>query len=794
MSLVSRSIPGLFGGVSQQIPAMRHPTHCEEQLNGLATLVDGLYKRPGTEHIKLLDLTGPNGASVQGSNGAAFAHVIDKGSAGKYKLILVNGNLMLYSLTTGAVQTVAFPSGKTYLVTSDPENDFRCVTVADYTFVVNKSKTVAMKAATDAANPVNVAYVNVRTAVPSVGYSVTIDGTTVTVTTGTTPTNASIASDIKAGLIAGLAAGYTVSILTDTNIVKVVKVSGAAIACKVSDGWGNIALQCVSNGVQKFADLPAAFESGYTVSVTGTADTARDTYYVKWDGAKWVETKKPAIPDSLDETTMPHQLLPDGAGGWIFEKVSTWDTRKAGDEDTNPDPSFVGNTLRDIFFFRNRLGVLSADGLVLSRAGEYFAFFAKTATTILDSDPIDLGSPTEQVNTLDWAVVYNQSLLVFADNKQQFILTSGDILSPNTARLLPSTTFETYNGTKPKTMGNKVLYASTKGNYSQLSLYRVSDDTVTNSSEDITEHVPRFVPANPRHIEVSTVTKMAVVIPRGVTKELAVFKYELSEQDQFTQRAWCTFSFEGPSTVRIIKAHWDARRLYLLLHTDTPGDTVTGGRFVLEAFDFPMEDEEDLGVPTGHRLDGRCQATFVSYDGTYSTFEVPLLSPSGLVVLRHETGAEPLPLLVWAYAMDPASSKTRLRVLGDYTGASVYVGRPYTFRYRFTEIFMRDGDAVPLMSTTLKLVKLLVRCVSTGWFKALVTPRLRDTYTYPFTGRAIGVPGQGAGQLSLSTGTVAIPVQTQAADCQITLESDSYLPCKFPYAEWVGDVNLKAQR
>jgi hypothetical protein len=772
---------------------MRHQTHCDEQLNGLATLADGLFKRTGTQHIKLLDLTGANGASVQGTDGAAHAHIIDQGPSSKHLLLLVNGNLMVYDLFTGTAESVAFPNGKTYLNSTDPETQFRCVSVADYTFVVNRSKVVATKAATDPANPTNVAYINVRTAVPSIDYKITIDSVTVTVSTGTSPNNKQIAADFVTALGTALGAGYTVTQLTGANIVKVVKGSGT-ITCKVTDGWGNNCLQSITDGVQKFTDLPAVFETGYTVSITGTADSSKDTYYVKWDGVKWVETKKPTLVDTLDDTTMPHQLRPDGVGGWVFEKVPTWDTRKTGDDNTNPLPSFVGHTIQDAFFYRNRLGFLSVDGLAMSRAGEYFSFFSRTATQVLDSDPIDLGSPTAQVHTLAWAVVFNENLLVFSDSKQQFKLLGGDVLSPNNARLVPTTPFESYTGVRPEPLGNRVIFTANRGSFSQVSLYRVSSDTVTNVADDITEHCPRYVPGTPRQLAVSTVTKMVAVIPRGVATELAVFKYEANEQDTLTQRAWCKFQFTTPATMRVLKGHWEGARLYLLFHTDTPGDSVTGGRYVLEAFDFPTEGDEALGEPTALRLDGRAQVAFVSFDGTYSNLDVPYLIPSGLQLVRFEDGAEPVPLPIASYAINPGTGKTRITVLGDYTGARIYAGRPFKFRYVFTEVFMRDQSGVPMMAATVKLVRIKVRAVLTGFVKALVTPRLRDTYTYPFVGRTIGDPAQGAGMLSLSTGTIDIPVQTQAAGTVVAMESDSYLPCKFPYAEWVGDVTMKAQR
>lgn len=795
MTLVTRPLPGLFGGVSQKIPAMRHPTHCEQQDNGLATLVDGLYKRPGSRHVALLDLFGPGTSSVQASYGKAYGHVIDKADAGRYMLVLVNGNLMLYDMADGEAQMVTFPTGLAYLNTPDPEGDFRCVTVADYTFVINKSKTVALQTATDPANDTSVVYVHVRTAVPDCLYRVTVDGVTASITSPDAPTNASIAAQLVTALTTALT-GYTVSTLQDTNIIRIAK-AATVLTCSVYDGWANTALQCISNGVPKFADLPPTFITGYTITIQGTADSVKDRYYVRWDGTRWVEAKQPTLADTFDAATMPHQLRPDGSGGWVFEQA-TWDTRKVGDEDTAPAPSFVGNTLRDVFFFRNRLGLLAADGLIMSRAGDYFSFWPKSATQVLDSDPIDLSSTAAEVETLDWAVVYNKALVVWAASKQQFRLEGGDVLSPNTAHLLPSTTFESYLGAKPALLGNRILFSSTAGGYSQLNMYRVALDRVTDTTDDLTEHVPRYVPAEPRGIEASTVAKMAAVIPRGVSSELAIFKYEMDKDEQMSQQAWCKFQLAtGGEPTRVIKAYWVSRKLYLLTHRVVTGDIVAGGRFFLEFIDFE-ENAFDQDAAIALRLDQRVMAEFVELQegvDPMSTVRLPYAADiTGLKFLLCSPGVEPIEMAGTAGIVNAATMTTELTLPGDLSDSTVWAGRTYLFRYQFTEVFFRDKDGVPVMGAKLKLKKMLLKYEKTGWFKALVQPLLRSLYTYPMSGRTIGMPGQGASQLGLSSGVFSVPVDTKAEGVTIAIESDSYLPCSIPYAEWVGDIEMKASR
>jgi hypothetical protein len=390
-------------------------------------------------------------------------------------------------------------------------------------------------------------------------------------------------------------------------------------------------------------------------------------------------------------------------------------------------------------------------------------------------------------------VPYNKSLLVWASPKQQFVLVGGDVLTPETARLEATTSFETFNGARPASVGNRVLFASTVGSNAQLNLYKVSEDTVTNTADDVTEHVPNYVPAFPLQIAASTTVKMAVVVPRGAAKELCLFKYEVDERDQLTQKAWGKLIFDTPDTVRIAGAHWSSRTLYLLKHVVAASDPVAGGRFVLEAINFE-ESARDLDAAFGIRLDNRALCPTLSFDGTSTRIDVPYLATAGLTVLKCVEGSEPLELTPTSYVPDTVNVKTQVYLPGNHMGATIWAGRKYTFRYGFTEVFLRDQQGVPVMDASLKLVRIIVRYVTTGWFKAKVTPLLRQTYEYPFSGRTVGQPGQGPAQLALSTGEFAIPVGAKAANAEVVIETDSYLPAKFPYAEWVGEVTMKAQR
>jgi len=100
----------------------------------MSDLVKGLGKRAPTQHVVKLQTA---------LAGNAFLHTINRDVVERYTVIITNGDLKVYDLA-GNEKTVAFPDAKAYLTATNPRAEFAAVTIADFTFIVNKTTTVAM--------------------------------------------------------------------------------------------------------------------------------------------------------------------------------------------------------------------------------------------------------------------------------------------------------------------------------------------------------------------------------------------------------------------------------------------------------------------------------------------------------------------------------------------------------------------------------------------------------------------------------------------------------------------------
>ena len=375
MPLISRTIPNLVQGISQQPEILRLNSQATSQVNGFSSVVEGLKKRPPTTYVA--KLTGSSLAN-------AYIHTINRDTSERYIVVLTNGAIAVYAIDGTAKTVVSQTDATNYLASSDPKADFVAVTVADYTYILNKTKTAAMAATTSTAKVEQAVY-SVLQGVNATKYSITVDATTYDFTSANTNTEA-----IRDGLFSamGTISGITLTKIGNSSF-SIVKASGT-LATSASDGYGDDASQVVADTVQNFSDLPSPAINNMVVEITGDATNSFDNYYVKYDSSDdvWNETVAPATKTTIDEDLMPHVLIRTADGNFRFTQVDgssytisatsydvpSWGTRVAGDLDSSPDPSFIGKKMNDIFFHRNRLGFIADENVIMSRSGEFFHF------------------------------------------------------------------------------------------------------------------------------------------------------------------------------------------------------------------------------------------------------------------------------------------------------------------------------------------------------------------------------------------------------------------------------------
>lgn len=773
MGLINQAIPNLFNGVSQQPAQLRLPSQCELSENFYPTIAAGLSKRPPTEFkAKLASLA---------SNGA-FVKVMNRDAAERYVMVVLDGGIEVFDALTGTRRTVSAPSGYAYLACNSPREDIAAVTVADHTFLVNKTKTVAMGAATAPTNA-NTGYVvftyygagiqrdmAVRVNVGGVTYTGAYSGAATDVSTAI--------NAIQSSLSTALGAGWVVS-KPFNNILRISKADGAAWSLTASDDYGNATMRAVKGSVAQFSDLPEQIDDGYICYVSPRPGEAGAGYYVRYAAASkaYIECPKPGVLTGLNAATMPHRLVRETDGSFTLTPIS-WDLRTVGDEESCPAPTFVGRPINDVFFYRNRLGFLSDENVILSESGNYFNFFAKSAATVLDSDPIDAAVSSNKVALLTFAVPFNKVLMPFSD-QTQFQLSGGDTLTPRTVRADPVTEFASATTCRPVGAGQELFFVVDRDGYSGIREYFVDQDTLSNDAADITAHVPAYIPEGVFSLAVSTAEDCLFVLTTAERNAIYVYKYYWGA-DEKVQSAWEKFTLAAEDV--ILGAEFIGSTAYLVIKRS---DGVYLETMSLQAL------KADPGLPFRVHLDRK-----VALTGTYNpstrttTWTLPwTVSGSVAAVLGPAFGTQAGSML----ALTQASANT-VTASGDWSAGAAYVGVNYTARYRLSEQHVKDRNNTTIAAAVLKLRRMSVSYVSSGYFRAEVTPPGRDTMQYVFGGKVLGVSGVLLGSPALASGQYRFPVMSGSSGVVIELVNDTALPSTFQSAEWDGELVVTVRR
>ena len=819
MGLVSRAIPTLLRGISQAADATKQADHADLQDNANSSPVQGLTKRSGSQFVTSISTSTLGNVHVQ---------TINRDTTERYIAIFSNGNVKVYELD-GTEKTVNKPDGTTYLNTSNPRDQIKTVTIADFTFVVNTSVTAAMDSSLSPGN-ITQAVVFVNQVSDKTTYTLTVDGTTATKDTSSDSTlsTTTVATALRTGL-SGLS-GFTIT--QNGAVLRIKKNDGSDFSIDGTDTQGNSHLTVVKDSVQRFTDLPTVSPHGYVVEVKGDETTNFDNYYVKFvannstvDGTleegQWEETVESGINFKFDYGTMPHVLIRQADGNFRFARVDgdtytisgtdftlpKWGERTVGDLESAPNPSFIGTNINNVFFFRNRLGFLADDNVVLSRVSEFFNFFPETVLTVVDSDPIDVAASHTKVAILKNAVTMGEQLILFSDQTQFVLASSSDSLTPKSANVIVATEFESSDLVAPVGSGSSIYYLTDKGQFAGVREYITQENAAIKDAANITIHVPRLIPANIFKFAVSTNEDVLVLLGSDNPNKLYVNRWLIGDNNRKILNSWSTYTFNANRSIKNID----------FIGTDMFIVFEEANKVTLEKIPFEANFREtyaDFEYHLDHKVTEATTGVSVSYNsGTdVSTFTVPYrLRAKMTVVGRYLNTGEtstfvdtqgntktlkPGQVLLTTNATDGSTST--ITISGDYRNSKFIIGESYEMHYRFStqRLTQSSGGSNQgeVISGRLQLRNFYLKFEDTGFFKVEVTPQNRDTSIHKFTGRFLGAASSSIGSINLETGTFKFPVMSRADRVTIDVKNDTFLPTQLASAEYEAQFHVRSRR
>ena len=815
MPVISRAIPTLLRGISQSSDALKQPDHADIQDNADSNPVLGLTKRSGFQFVTALQSSTLGNVHIQ---------TINRDLNERYVAVFSNGNVRVFELD-GTELTVNKPDGTAYLNTSTPRSVMKTVTIADFTFVVNTSITAAMDSTLSGGTGTK-AIIFINQATADTTYSVTIDGVTVTDNTSgdSTLSTDTVAADLKSGLDAGLS-GFTIA--RNGPVLYVRKNDNSNFSIDGSDTQGDSKMTIIKDSVQRFTDLPTVSPNGYVVEIKGDDDTNFDNYYVKFvtnnggafEEGQWEETVEAGIPFKFDYATMPHVLIRQADGNFRFARVDgdtytasstsftlpKWGERTVGDVISAPDPSFIGNKINNVFFFRNRLGFLAGDNVILSRVSEFFNFFPETVVSVLDNEPIDVAASHTKVAILKSAVTMGEKLILFSEQTQFVLTSSADNLTPKTANVIVVTEFESSAAAQPVGSGSSIYFLTQKGSFAGIREYILQGESQIRDAANVTIHVPRLIPSNVFKMAVSTNQDILVVLGSDNANKLYVYRWLYGEGGQKALSAWFTYSINTNRSILNVD----------FIGTDLFAVIEEANKVTLEKIPFETEFREpnaNFQYHLDHKVTEATTGVSVSYSsGTgLSTFTVPYRLRANMNIIGRYLGSGETSTFVDAQGNTKTltsgqvlstsnatnGSTSTITATGDFRNSKFIIGEPFEMHYRFSKQRLTEqGAGSPeYVGSRLQLHHFYIKYEDAGFFKVEVTPENRDTSTHKFTGRLLGAASAAIGQINLDTGTFKVPIMSKSDRVDIDIKNDTFLPTRLASAEYEGTFHIRSRR
>jgi len=532
-----------------------------------------------------------------------------------------------------------------------------------------------------------------------------------------------------------------------------------------------------TEGLQEFDDLPPIEVEGRLVRLEGNLDDASASYWVVFEGGLWTETVGYGSGRGLNPSTMPHILKKTAPNTFEFRE-NFWNSRICGDDDSNPDPTFVGSKINGMFLFKGRLGMLAEENAVLSGVTVFEDFYRTTVVQLLASDPIDVASVTGRVSTLYHAASFSDELVLFSD-KQQFRLSSGNVLSAETVGITNSTSYPCSTLVAPVVVGSSAYFMADGATNTIAREVFIDGQRETVNGEDIAVQIPSYIPKNIRALTASTQADVFLALSEDEPNALYVYKWYTASGKKI-QSAWCKWVFDP--NITIVGMGFIDSFLYLVYKVGT--------EVRIDRINVAPTIEKDLLLD--HQFT-QAEAVSITYlpDIDKTAVIIPYQTNATVEFYRidGDRGGEPM-----NGVMDAANL---YEFDGDIRGQQWVAGLNYEFLYEFSTQYLREENSAgesAIQDGRLQLRYMSVIYTDSSYFEAHVTPTNGATVITPFNGRTLADPDNVVDLIPVDTGEFKFPVFAKNEEVVIKLVNNLPYRCAFGSVEWTANYRQKARR
>lgn len=537
MAAIDGATKSLMQGVSQQVPRERLDGQVSLQVNMLSDAVEGMRRRPGMRFLK-------DGIFAGGAwgNDQMFATSVDVEDQAYHVLInTAEGSVNVYNEDMTLIHVAGFP----YLEAPSAAN-IQVAALRGYLYICNTVQ-VPGKIVTNAGklNPNSTGFLFIKTAQYTKTYSIAVNiggiqyGTAYTTPSGTNPGDAALTTPeyIASQLVAGMVAQGIPNLGFDIIGAYIfVQNSGPGTLTVTSDSGTNFVGASNASHVSLSTDLPARMPASANNMMISVGANPNLSVWYRFDYATntWLEVGAYNSADGM--SGMPVRMKLDNT--FALEQP-TYEGRLAGNDITNEDPAFLTDGISGLSVFQGRLVILSGATVSMSAAGKPLRWYRSTVTELLVADPINVYSGAATTANFTHAVQFNKDLLLFSKTCQAVIPSGNTVIAPSTAQIVITSSYACTTKVLPIVAGRSLMYFAPRSEKFAGVLEMVPSNTTDSqyTTNDITAHIPRYMPGTIRQATASTTSNSLVLVADGDSRTLVIHEY-LWGGDEKIQSAW----------------------------------------------------------------------------------------------------------------------------------------------------------------------------------------------------------------------------------------------------------------
>ena len=416
----------------------------------------------------------------------------------------------------------------------------------------------------------------------------------------------------------------------------------------------------------------------------------------------WKESLGNNQSPGLTAATMPHRLLNTGTNAFTLEPI-TWGDRKVGDDLTNNHPSFVGKTIKKTFWHDNRLGFLSEDNVILSRAKEPYELYAVSARTHTAGDPIDVNCASTRPTKLHSVKPARQGLILFSKNQQFIIYADNGPLTPQSTKIRAISNMEMSDTVDPIDIGTHFNFISKTPNFVRVFAMQPKGLGESPDILDIGRVVNEWITIDVDTL-VASIQNEFIAMSSQASNEIYFYR-TYSNGEKMLMESWFKWSLAG--TVQSMALDQDdmycvTKQRYEL--TDNSGNVTIHYEYTLSKSNLTQSPEIAIitnaqGQKINPCMDLYAQATSVDYDvaGDFSKCYLPyanLTDQKNVIIVAGTTAAGTYNNSGFTVTPDYGtdSTGTYFKVVGQdlrSVASNVYVGYAYNFDMTLPQIYYK---------------------------------------------------------------------------------------------------------